>query len=501
MFKKLYNDFKESVLSVMPITLLVLVIAFFIGIETKNIISFVISAIFLIIGIVLFTFGADLSMTIIGDRIGEVLIKSRKLSLVLISGLLIGFVITIAEPDLMVLASQITSIPNFLIIALVSLGVGIFLMIALFRIIKGIPINKILFIGYGIVLFLLYFTPTTFAALSFDAGGVTTGPMSVPFIVALGYGFTRMRSDKKGRNDTFGLVGLSSIGPIIVIMILGLVFNLDSVYDTSSFYSDSSLIGEYLLTFWDKFVEIVIALTPILFVFIIFELFNDTLSNYEMKKVVLGLISVLLGLTVFLTGVEVGFIKMGFEIGHIFAEKEMAFQLTLIGTLIGFLIVKAEPAVKVLVNQISELTEGSISKNVVNLCLSTGVCIAVAISLMRVFTGISILYFIIPGYIVALVLASLTPDIFTAIAFDSGGAASGPLTSSFLLPICIGSCMVTGGNILTDAFGIVGLVSLSPLIMIQLLGFVYKQKTKRHNYQMVKELDEEIIEYDYEVAL
>jgi len=501
MFKKLFDDFKESVCSVIPITILVLVISFFIGISTESIISFVISAILLIIGIGLFTFGADLSMSIIGDRIGEVLVRSRKLPLILLVGLLIGFVITIAEPDLTVLANQITSIPNMLIISLVSLGVGIFLMIALFRIIKGIPINKILFAGYGIVLFLLYFTPSTFTALSFDAGGVTTGPMSVPFIVALGYGFTRMRSDKKGHNDTFGLVGLSSIGPIIVILILGLIFNLDSVYDTSVFSSDKTLVSQYLLGFWENFSEIVISLTPILFVFLIFELFNDTLSNYEMRKVVLGLITVLLGLTIFLTGVEVGFMKMGYTIGNVFAEKNMAFMLTIIGTVIGFLIVKAEPAVKVLVNQISELTEGSISKKVVNLCLSTGVCIAVAISLMRVFTGVSILYFVIPGYVVALLLAKITPDMFTAIAFDSGGAASGPLTSSFLLPICIGACMVTGGNILTDAFGIVGLVSLSPLIMIQLLGVVYKVKTKQHNKRMVKDLNEEIIEYNYEVAL
>ena len=290
MLKKMGNDFKDSIYSVIPITLLVLVISYFIDVPSSNIISFIISAFLLIIGITLFTYGADISMSIIGERIGEVLVKSRKLLFILLSGFLIGFVITIAEPDLMVLASQITSIPNILVIGLVSLGVGIFLMIALFRIIKGIPINKILLIGYGIVLFLLYFTPSSFTALSFDAGGVTTGPMSVPFIVALGYGFTRMRSDKKGRNDTFGLVGLSSIGPIIIIMILGLVFNIDSVYDTSNFYSEGSLISEYLIASWDKFIEIVIALTPILLVFIIFELFNDTLSNYEMKKVVLGLI-------------------------------------------------------------------------------------------------------------------------------------------------------------------------------------------------------------------
>mgnify|MGYP003307114238 CR=1 FL=1 len=499
MFKKLYNDFKESIYSVLPITLLVLVISFFIGIETKNIISFFISALLLIIGISLFTFGANLSMVIIGDRIGSVLVKRSKLFLILICGLLIGFVITIAEPDLMVLASQITSIPNILIIVLISLGVGIFLMIALLRIIKGISINKILLIGYGIVLLLLCFTPSTFAALSFDSGGVTTGPMSVPFIVALGYGFTKLRSDKKGRNDTFGLVGLSSIGPIIVILVLGLVFNIDSVYDTSAFYSEEALISEFIGGFWNNFVKIVIALTPILVVFIIFELFNDTLSDYEMRRVVLGLICALLGLSVFLTGVEVGFMKMGYLIGSIFASKHMAFELTIVGTIIGFLIVKAEPAVKVLVDQISDLTEGSISKKVINICLSVGVCFAVAISLMRVFTGVSILYFVIPGYIISLILAYLTPDMFTAIAFDSGGAVSGPLTSSFLLPICIGACMVLDGNILTDAFGIIGLVSLSPLIMIQLLGYVYQLKTKRSNLRLVKDLSEEIIEY--EVAL
>ncbi len=496
MFKKLYNDFKESIYSVLPITLLVLVISFFIGVEEESILSFFISALLLVIGISLFTFGANLSMVIIGERIGEVLVKSRKLFLILLCGLLIGFVITIAEPDLMVLASQITSIPNILIIGLVSLGVGIFLMIALFRIIKGISINKILFISYGIVLLLLCFTPSLFVPLSFDAGGVTTGPMSVPFIVALGYGFTKLKRDKKGQSDTFGLVGLASIGPIIVILILGLIFNIDSVYDTSAFYSSGTLINELLSGFWNNFVEIVIALTPILFVFIIFELFNDTLSNYEMRRVVLGLICALLGLSVFLTGVEVGFIKMGYLIGSLFAKKNMAFWLTIIGTVIGFLIVKAEPAVKVLVNQVSDLTEGSISKRIINTCLSVGVCIAVCISLMRVFTGVSILYFVVPGYIIALILAYLTPDMFTAIAFDSGGAVSGPLTSSFLLPICIGACMVLDGNILTDAFGIIGLVSLSPLIMIQLLGLVYQIKTRNHKLKIVKDFSEGIIEYE-----
>lgn len=501
MFKRLFSDFKESVISVIPITLLVLVISFFIGVSTTSIISFLISAVMLIIGISLFTFGSNLSMVIIGDRIGNVLIKSRKLIYILLSGLLIGFVVTVAEPDLMVLSSQITSVPGFLLIGLISLGVGIYLMIALFRIIKGIALNQILFISYGLVLLLLCFTPASFIPLAFDAGGVTTGPMSVPFIVALGYGFTKLMSEKKDRNNTFGLVGLASIGPIIIILLLGLVFNLDSVYDTSQFYGNESLLSELIYVFSDKFIEVVISLTPILFVFILYELFNDTLSNQDMRKVVLGLISTLLGLTIFLTGVEIGFIKMGYMLGNILTEKNLEVVLTIVGMGIGFLIVKAEPAVTVLVEQVSELTEGSISKKVINTCLSIGVCFAVGISLIRIFTDISILYIVVPGYIIALILAYMTPDIFTAIAFDSGGAVSGPLTSSFLLPICIGATVATGGNILTDAFGIVGMVSLSPLIMIQSLGVIYKVKTKSYNRRMVKDLCEDIIEYKYEVSL
>ena len=495
MLKRFLRSLKESIFSIIPITVLIMVISFFVGIEKLSILAFILSALFLTIGFAFFTFGAELSMVTIGNNIGSSLIKNKKIYKVLLIGLIIGFVITIAEPDLIVLSSQLTAIPSYIIIALISLGVGIFLMIALFRIIKNININKVLLIGYGIVLLLLIFVPKAFASISFDAGGVTTGPMSVPFIVALGLGFARLSRNRKGGNDNFGLVGIASIGPIIMIMILGLFFNLNSQYDMSNFTFHGSLFQEFMSASISKFTISCVALAPILFVFIIFELRNDTIDNYGIRRVVLGLICTLLGLTIFLTGVEVGFIKMGFAIGKIFTEKNMHCLLIIVGMIIGYLIVKAEPAVKVLVEEVSSLTEGSISKKMINFCLSLGVCFAVGISLIRVFTGISILYFVVPGYILALVLAYLTPDIFTAIAFDSGGAASGPLTTSFLLPILIGATSTFGGNILTDAFGIVGLVSLSPLIMIQLVGLIYGRKIYHHNLKMVENLDESIIDY------
>ena len=246
MLKRLYNSFKDSFISVAPITILILVVAYLIGCSSKVIISFSISALLLIIGITLFTFGADLSMVMIGEKIGNSLIKRKKLFSVLAITLVIGFVITIAEPDLMVLASQLTSIPNVLIITLVALGVGLFLMLSLFRIIKGIKINTILSISYIIIFILMLFSSPSFITVAFDSGGVTTGPMSVPFIVALGYGFTKLRNDKQARNDTFGLVGIASIGPIIVVLLLGILFHPASSYDTSSFFSNGSLLIEYL---------------------------------------------------------------------------------------------------------------------------------------------------------------------------------------------------------------------------------------------------------------
>ena len=499
MLKRLYNSFKDSFISVAPITILILVVAYLIGCSSKVIISFSISALLLIIGITLFTFGADLSMVMIGEKIGNSLIKRKKLFSVLAITLVIGFVITIAEPDLMVLASQLTSIPNVLIITLVALGVGLFLMLSLFRIIKGIKINTILSISYIIIFILMLFSSPSFITVAFDSGGVTTGPMSVPFIVALGYGFTKLRNDKQARNDTFGLVGIASIGPIIVVLLLGILFHPASSYDTSSFFSNGSLLIEYLDSFYHNFVEATISLVPILVVFIIFELLENTLNNYDMRKIVLGLCSSLVGLTVFLTGVEVGFIKMGYEIGNLFASHNMPILLIILGMVVGYLIVKAEPAVKVLNEQISDLTEGSISKKMIGLCLSIGVSLAVGLSLIRLFLKIPITYFLVPGYILSIILAYKTQDIFTAVAFDSGGAASGPLTTSFLLPIAIGACMANGGDIMTMAFGVVSLVSLSPLITIQLLGSVYECRINKQTLAKVKDLDESIL--DYEVSL
>ena len=499
MSEKFKNSFIDSFKAVLPIAILVLLISFFVDIDSTYTINFIISSVLVIIGMGFFNYGADLSMSIIGQKIGKTLTKKSKLLLILLFAFFIGFVITVAEPSLMVLSNQLNCIPKIILILSVGIGVGSFLLIAFVRIIKSISIKKIVLVGYLIIFTLIYLTEKGFITIAFDSGGVATGPVSVPFIVALGYGFTKFRTDRKAKDYTFGLVGLCCIGPIIAVLLLGLFYNGTSTYDTSSFYLSNSLSMEYFLSFYSNFVDCIIAITPILTVFLVFELINNTVTNEEMRKIVLGLMCVLVGLTIFLTAANVGFIRLANQLGGILVNYKWI--LVILGMIFGFFIVKAEPAVKLLTDQVSGLTGGSLNKTIINLCLQCGVCIAVGLGLIRVIYGFSVLYILIPGYIITLLLTIYTPELFVSVAFDSGGAATGPLTTSFLLPLAIGACVCISGadSIMSDAFGLVAYVSLAPLICVQLLGSAFKHKTRINEKSITKDIDETIVEF--EVAL
>lgn len=486
---------KETTLTIIPICLIIVITALLFKFDSKMILSFVISSILLIIGISLFTFGADISMMLIGEKLGSKLIKSKNIFLILIVTLLIGIIITIAEPDLKVLATQITSIDSTKLIFSVGLGVGIFLTLATIKILFKLNLRNILIISYTLIFASLFFMPQDFIPMAFDSSGVTTGPISVPFILALGVGFTSYRTDSNTKNDTFGLIALCSIGPIITVLLLGMLYNGTGSYDTSIFYNNNQLIFEYINKFLKCTKDVLWSMIPIIIVFILFKLFaKKTFTKRENKKIILGFIITFIGLSLFLTGVNVGFMKMGYSIGENFIFLENNKLIIPFGMIIGFLVVLVEPAVKILNSEIEEITEGSISKTMMQLSLSFGVAIAVGLSLIRIFTGISILYILVPGYLIALILTFFTPKIFTSIAFDSGGSVSGPLTATFILPFAIGACISLGGNIITEAFGLVALIAMSPLITIQLLGIVFKIKTKQEIY---KEIDETIIDYDW----
>ena len=481
----LHDKFQESLASVLPITIIVLLLCFTVApIPNNMLVSFLMGAVLLIAGMAFFTLGADTAMTPIGTKVGSCITKSRKVWMIVFVSFLLGVIITISEPDLQVLANQVPNIPNAALIGTVALGVGIFLVIAMLRILFGISLN-ILLIGFYIVVFMLaMFVPKNFWAVAFDSGGVTTGPMTVPFIMALGVGVSAIRSDRHAGNDSFGLVALCSIGPILAVLVLGLLYPSEAAYtpvEIPEMENSQEMIMLFVHGLPHYAKEVAIALAPIVAFFFLFNAFYIKMPKKPLISISVGLLFTYLGLLLFLTGVNVGFMPVGNYIGKMIGSKEFNWILLPIAMLIGYFIVKAEPAVHVLNKQVEDLTAGSIPARAMELSLSIGVASSLGLAMIRVLTGISVMYFLIPGYVLALGLSFFAPKIFTSIAFDSGGVASGPMTATFLLPFAMGACEAIGGpeRIVSDAFGVVAMVAMTPLITIQLLGVEYKFRTRK----------------------
>lgn len=490
--KNLLEKLKESLGAVLPIIGIVLVLCFSIApIPNSVLMTFVVGAVLLIIGMMFFTLGAEMAMTPMGERIGTKLTNTRKISVVIVLCFILGFIITISEPDLQVLAEQVPSIPNYTLIIAVATGVGIFLVAAVLRMLFGIPLAHMLLILYPIIFILASIVPQDFLTVAFDSGGVTTGPMTVPFIMALGIGFSAVRSDKHAENDSFGLVALCSVGPILAVLLLGLLYHPgESGYEqTMIVKTDNSVemwqLFQEGLPYYMK--EMLISLLPIILFFFIFQIVSLHLHKKTLVKIIIGIIYTYIGLVLFLTGVNVGFMPAGNYLGQVIAGLSYPWIIVPIGMLIGYFIVKAEPAVYVLTEQVEELTSGAISAKAMGMSLSIGVALSLGLAMVRVLTGVSILWFLLPGYAVALGLTFFVPKIFTAIAFDSGGVASGPMTATFLLPFSMGACEALGGNVVTDAFGVVAMVAMTPLITIQILGLIYQIQEQMKEKQVSKD--------------
>ena len=477
----LLEKIKESLSSVLPVTGIVMILLITIApVNAPILLSFIIGAVMLILGMSLFTLGAEVSMMPMGEYVGSKVTKTKRIWVIVLVSLFVGIMITISEPDLTVLADQISSIDSLLLIGAVGVGVGVMLVIAMLRIIFKVRLKYLLLAFYAIVFILAFFVPEAFLAVSFDSGGVTTGPMTVPFIMSLGVGVASIRADEQAENDSFGLIALCSVGPIIAVMALGLLNDVGSI--------QSEEYAEYLLTdsreiFWSFITqiphfakEVVVAVGPIVVFFLIFRAVSGGLGTKGLGKIMIGVLYTFVGLTLFLTGVNVGFMPLGSQLGGILASSWYKWLIIPIGMIIGYFIVAAEPAVHVLTKQVEDETSGAIPGKVLSLVLSIGVAVSVGIAMLRVLTGIPILYVIIPGYAIALILSFIVPDVFTSIAFDSGGVASGPMTATFLLPFAVGACTAVGGNIAEDAFGVVAMVAMTPLIAIQILGLVYSIK-------------------------
>ncbi len=479
MLKALLKKFSEATISVLPVTLIVLLLSFtpVLTLSATETVVFLCSAVALIIGMALFNLGADIAMTPMGEQIGSGLSKTGKFKTLLLICFIMGVFITIAEPDLSVLAGQVKEVINpTALTACIGVGVGLFLVLAIFKVVFRISLSRLLTFFYMALFTLvclgLTISPETFARfmpLAFDSGGVTTGPITVPFIMALGVGVSTTLGDKKkdGENS-FGFVALCSIGPILAVMLLGIFAKGSLDYAVPSYGMD---LGELPHALLQTMKNVVVALLPIVIFFFILQAIFMRSTKRKVKQIIVGIAYTFFGLVVFLTAVEVGFMPIGFTMGtQLAAQREWV--MTLIAFLLGVTVVLAEPAIHVLNKQVESVTGGAVSKKSMLIALSVGVGISIALSVIRVIFSFSVLYYLIPGYLLSLGLSFFVPKIYTAIAFDSGGVASGPLTSTFILPFIIGVCFTLNpGNILIDAFGLVAMVAMTPLITIQSLGF------------------------------
>lgn len=504
MKKRLKEKILESLASVLPITAIVLILSITIApVAAGTLVLFLFGAILLIFGMGVFTLGADLAMTPMGEGMGIEMSKSKKAIYPILVSFIFGIIITMAEPDLQVLASQVPAIPNLVIVLFVAVGVGAFMMIAIARIFFRIPLNILLLSFYAFIFLVTCLTPSNFVPLSFDSGGVTTGPVTVPFIMSMGIGLATLRSDKRSQEDSFGLVALCSIGPVLAVLLLGIFYQPDTatyeMQTIATIDTTRDAARQFIQAFPSYFEEVAVSVLPIAGMFFLFQLFSRRFRKRQILKICGGLIYTYLGLVLFLTGVNIGFMPTGQYLGATIGASENNYLLIPIGMLMGYFIVAAEPAVHVLNKQVEEVSNGSISARSMKAGLSIGVSLSVGISILRILTGIPILYFLVPGYLISLLLTFFVPKIYTGVAFDSGGVASGPMTATFLLPFAMGACDAVGGNLLADAFGVVAMVAMTPLITIQTLGLFSELRRRaqtRYLQTQFEQIEDMVLYFD-----
>lgn len=503
----LAHKFKESLISVFPVAVIVFILNLtpLISLSLLELIVFLVSALFLILGIGMFNLGADLAMTPMGEHIGAGLTRSKSLRLLLSVCFLMGLLITVAEPDLSVLAAQVSKVINgTLLIVAVGVGVGLFLLLSVLKIVFRKPLSSMLLYFYMILFacaaLVIINGNENFLALAFDSGGVTTGPITVPFIMALGVGIAATLGGKDSSENSFGLIAMCSVGPILAVMILGISITGEIGYTVPDYSVEANLGFALLEIILHTIKEVAMALGLIVLFFIVLQIFVLKLPKKKLLQITVGIGYTFIGLVTFLASVTVGFMPIGYKIGTHLATAEPA-VIVIFGFILGMVVVLAEPAVHVLNKQVEDITDGTVSKKSMMIALSVGVGISIGLSMLRIIFDFNILYYVIPGYLLSLGLSFFVPGIYTAIAFDSGGVASGPLTSGFILPMSVGVCFALQGegSIMKLAFGIVAMVAMTPLITIQLLGFrAIVAKRVRDSLAMKRILsadDEQIINF------
>lgn len=485
-----FQKLKEAALSVLPIVLLVVILNYTVSpLEFGQLIRFLIGAMLIILGLSIFLLGVELSVDQIGRHMGSTIAKSNKVWIVVVAGILLGFFISVAEPDLQILAGQVDAVTagfvsKLSIVVIVSIGIALLLSLGLVRIVYNFTLHKLLTGLYGVIFILAIFTSPEFMSISFDASGATTGALTVPFILALALGVSALKKDSQAsEKDSFGLVAITSTGAIISVMILSIISKLDKISGSlmPGKYDSNSIFLPFVYKLPNIAFEIVLALLPILVLFLIFQKTSFKLSKNEKTRILMGLVYSFIGLVLLLTGVSAGFMEIGSIVGYKIAALDNKALLIGIGFIMGFLTILAEPAVFVLTNQIENVTSGYVKRKTVLAALSIGVGVSVALSMVRILIPeLKLWHYLLPGYIIAITLSYLVPKLFVGIAFDSGGVASGPMTATFILAFAQGAAhQIEGADVLLDGFGIISMVALTPLITLQILGLIYKVKSRK----------------------
>ena len=505
--KELWSKIQEALVSALPITAIVYLLALtpWFDFSQTELVTFTVGAVLLVLGIGLFNMGADLAMTPMGTQVGAGLSRQKKLGLLLGVCFVLGMLITIAEPDLQVLANQVSAVMNgTLLIYAVGLGVGSFLLISVLKIVFRKSLSQLLMLFYmllfALALMLVINGNEALLPMAFDSGGVTTGPITVPFIMALGVGISAVLGDHRSKDNSFGLVALCSVGPILAVLLLGIFSTNDLIYAIPDYTVSQDVLGAFLHAAGHTCKEVAIALGMIVVFFLVCNFFFLKMNRRQLKRIAVGVVFTYAGLVIFLTGVNVGFMPIGYKLGYSLASISQPL-LVVFGVVAGVLVVLAEPAIHVLNSQVEDVTGGLVKKKSMMIGLCVGVGAALGLSMIRIIFDFSLVYYVIPGYFISLCLSLFVPPVYTGIAFDSGGVASGPMTSGFILPLAVGACVAIQGPdaVLRDAFGVVALVAMAPLITIQLLGFRGIMAERRNERRAMKRIldadDQQIINF------
>ena len=495
--KILAEKFKESLSAVSPFMVIVLVLHFtLVPLEAIVLTRFLIGAAAIIIGLTVFLFGVDVGIDPIGKHLGSSIAKTGKIWFVVGAVALVGFFISVAEPDLHILAGQVDTVTSGVvtkssIVLVVSIGIGVMLSLGFFRILFNFPLNKMLLLMYLMIFALAIFTTDIFQAISFDASGATTGALTVPFILSMALGVSSMKKDSKAsETDSFGLLAIASGGAIIGVMVMSLFSGAKELTGTLNTEPSvaSGVIAPFLTAIRTVAIEVLYALGPIVLIFLLFQFFLNRLNKNTLRKIIVGVLYAFIGITIFLTGVNAGFMEVGALMGYRIASLDKPLLLIAISFALGFVTVMAEPAVHALTNQVEAVTSGYVKKKTVLAALTRGIGRAVALAMIRILVpGLQLWHYLLPGYAVSLALTFFVPKLFVGVAFDSGGVASGPMTATFILAFAQGVAeAIDGADVLLDGFGIIALVALTPLITLQILGLIYQIKSRKGGLEKIE---------------